>query len=69
MVAGSVVVGKFHTHPNPTIEGWEPGPSESDLLTDASHGVPDLIRADNGVYVSGPDQRRGGLAGGPGFPV
>ena len=27
IVPGSVVVGKFHTHPNPTSEGWEPGPS------------------------------------------
>src|SRR5260221_492290 len=26
-VPGSVVVGLFHTHPNPTSEGWEPGPS------------------------------------------
>lgn len=22
---GSVIVGKFHTHPNPTAGGWEPG--------------------------------------------
>jgi hypothetical protein len=68
IVAGSVVVGKFHTHPNPTAEGWQPGPSGADLLIDDVHGVPDLIRADNGVYVSGPDQRRGGLAGAPGYP-
>lgn len=66
--AGSVVVGKYHTHPNPTSEGWNPGPSAQDRALDARHGVPDLIRADNGVYVSGPDSRRGGLAGGPGYP-
>ncbi len=65
---GSIVVGIFHTHPNPTDEGWEPGPSETDRRTDALHGVPDLIRADNGVYVSGPDCREGGLQGGPGYP-
>ena len=63
----SVVVGKFHTHPNPTDKGWESGPSETDRRTDAFHGVPDLIRADNGVYVSGPDSRNGGLQGGPGY--
>ena len=69
IIVGSVVVGKFHTHPNPTAEGWEGGPSASDLQIDALHGVPDLIRADDGVYVSGPNHRRGGLVGDPGFPA
>ena len=68
-IRGFVVVGKFHTHPNPTAEGWEPGPSGADLLTDAIHGVPDMIRADDGVHTSGPNQRRGGLVGNPGYPV
>ncbi|HBI44351.1 MAG TPA: hypothetical protein DDY78_16090 [Planctomycetales bacterium] len=67
-VAGAVVVGKFHTHPNPEIEGWTTGPSPSDLRIDAAHGVPDLIRAEDGVHFSGPVTRRGGLAGGPGYP-
>src|SRR5262245_53059752 len=44
-ITGSVVVGKFHTHPNPTAEGWNPGPSGIDRRLDAAHGVPDLIRA------------------------
>lgn len=69
VVDGSVVVGKFHTHPNPTAEGWDPGPSQADRLTDALHGVPDLIRADDGVHISGPDARRGGLAGNPTYPA
>lgn len=68
VVSGCVVVGKFHTHPNPSAEGWDPGPSSRDKSTDAVHGVPDLIQSDSGVLVSGPDQRRGGLAGKPGFP-
>ncbi|MBY0231936.1 MAG: DUF4329 domain-containing protein [Gemmataceae bacterium] len=68
VVAGSVVVGKFHTHPNPAAEGWNPGPSRDDLLVDAAHGVPDLIQADDGLHFSGPPERRGGLGGGPGFP-
>ena len=67
-VSGSVVVAKFHTHPNPTSEGWDPGPSPADARVDALHGVPDLIRADDGDHVSGPDSRRGGLGGGAGFP-
>ena len=67
-ISGSVLVGLFHTHPNPTSEGWEPGPSPQDEFMDALLGVPDLIRADDGIHISGPDCRRGGLAGGPGFP-
>lgn|SRR5262249_5096648 len=65
---GCVVVGKFHTHPNPSDEGWEPGPSEQDELVDARQGVPDLIRSDQGMFTSGPDSRRGGLSGLPGYP-
>lgn len=68
IVAGSVVVAKFHTHPNLAAEGWEPGPSEADLITDAFHGVPDLIRADHGIHFSGPERRQGGLVGNPGYP-
>jgi hypothetical protein len=67
-VSGHVVAGVFPTHPNPSAEGWEPGPSEADRYADERDGVPDLIRADNGIHISGPDRRRGGLAGGPGFP-
>ena len=66
--AGCVIVGKFHTHPNPSDEGWDPAPSEQDELVDNRHGVPDLIRSDQGVFVSGPDSRRGGLGGPPGYP-
>jgi hypothetical protein len=68
LIASCVVVGKFHTHPNPTAEGWNPGPSEADRRIDDLHGVPDLIRADNGIYVSGPVSRRGGLGGDAGYP-
>jgi len=68
-VSGHIVVGVFHTHPNPSGEGWEPGPSEADCYADERDGVPDLIRADNGIHVSGPESRRGGLGGGPGFPL
>lgn len=69
VVSGSIVVGVFHTHPNPSSGGWDPAPSEADRRADERDGVPDLIRADNGVHFSGPQCRRGGLAGGPGFPA
>ena len=66
---GCVVVGKFHTHPNPTSQGWNPRPSPADTSVDERHGVPDLIRADDGIYLSGPESRRGGLAGDLGYPA
>lgn len=68
VVAGAVVVGKFHTHPNPKAEGWKTGPSASDTYYDNLDGVPDLIKAEDGIHLSGPDSRRGGLGGGPGYP-
>src|SRR5438046_3059489 len=30
VVAGAVVIATFHTHPNPSAEGWDPGPSPAD---------------------------------------
>jgi hypothetical protein len=68
LVPGAVVVATFHTHPNPSSEGWDPGPSVGDTQSAWLLGVPCLIRADNGVHTTGPDSRRGGLLGGPGFP-
>ena len=67
-VSGATVVGTFHTHPNPTAEGWNPGPSATDRNSAAITGVPWLIKADNGNYLAGPTTRRGGRGGGPGFP-
>src|SRR5262245_6914230 len=68
-LAGCFVVGKFHTHPNPSEEGWMHGPSHRDHVIDRQHGVPDLIRSDQGVFTSGPDSLRGGLGGLPGYPA
>ena len=66
--AGCFLVGIFHTHPNPSIDGWQPGPSIRDTIMDDLLGVPDLIRSEQGVHISGPVRRRGDLAGRPGFP-
>lgn len=68
LVVGSVVVATFHTHPNPTEEGFFGGPSGFDELSADALGVPCLIRADDGDYAVGPEKRRGGLTGNPGFP-
>ena len=68
VVPGSVVVATFHTHPNPVDEGWDPGPSAEDTQSAQLLGVPCFIRAEDGIHVTGPDSRRGGLGGGPGFP-
>jgi hypothetical protein len=67
-VSGCVVVGVYHTHPNPTALGWNPEPSPHDRFLDARRGVPDLIASDVGVFHSGPPSRRGGLAGPLGYP-
>jgi len=63
-----VLVATFHTHPNPSSEGWEPGPSRDDTESAWLFGVPCLIRADDGIHTTGPDSRRGGLTGNPGYP-
>jgi hypothetical protein len=68
MVPGSVVVGTFHTHPNPTADGWDPGPSPDDQYGAQYSGVPWLIQADDGTHTTGPASRRGGLTGDPGYP-
>jgi hypothetical protein len=65
LVVDSVVIATFHTHPNPSAEGWESGPSSADEESAWLLGVPCLIRADDGIHTTGPDSRRGGLAGGP----
>jgi hypothetical protein len=67
-VPGTVVVATFHTHPNPSAEGWETGPSAADTQSAWLFGVPCLIRADDGIHTTGPASRRGGLTGGPGYP-
>lgn len=69
VVSGSVVVATFHTHPNPSAEGWATGPSPADTQSAWILGVPCLIRADDGIHTTGPASRRGGLSGDPGFPT
>jgi len=64
-----VLVGTFHTHPNPASEGWDTGPSTQDERAAHYTGVPWLIRAEDGDYSTGPDGRRGELTGGPGYPL
>ena len=63
-----IIVGTFHTHPNPASDGWETGPSTQDERAANYSGVPWLICAEDGHHVTGPVSRRGGLTGGPGFP-
>jgi len=68
LISGAVIVATFHTHPNPSTERWEPGPSAGDTQSAFILGVPCLIRADDGYHSTGPDSRRGGLMGPSGFP-
>jgi hypothetical protein len=69
LVVGSMIVATFYTHPNPTAEGWDPQPSPADTRSAEILGVPCIVRADNGIYTTGPDSRRGGLLGNSGFPA
>src|SRR5438552_1152472 len=69
LLPNHVIVGTFHTHPNPASEGWTTGPSIQDQRAADYTGVPWLIRADDGDYSAGPDNRRGGLVGSPGYPA
>jgi hypothetical protein len=68
LLTNHVIVGTFHTHPNPASEGWSTGPSAQDDQAAAFSGVPWLVRAEDGDHWTGPVSRRGGLAGGPGYP-
>jgi hypothetical protein len=69
LVSGSTIVGIFHTHPSPSAEGWDVGPSVEDIIIHDDLGLPGLIRAEDGIHAFGPTCRRGGLAGGPGYPA
>ena len=68
IVDEAVVVATFHTHPQPTSEGWLTEPSAGDTRLALAQGVPCFIRAEDGVHVTGPESRRGGLTGAPSFP-
>ena len=66
--AGYLIVGYFHTHPNPTSEGWVPYWSPSDISNAYRRNVPGLIMSDKGIYYVGPDRRGAApsVAGPPG---
>jgi hypothetical protein len=68
LLPNHAIVGTFHTHPNPASEGWTTGPSTQDEHAADYTGVPWLIRAEDADYSTGPESRRGGLGGGPGYP-
>jgi hypothetical protein len=67
-VLDSVIIATFHTHPNPSSEGWQTGPSSADTESAGLLGVPCLIRAEDGIHSTGPQSRRGGLIGPAGLP-
>jgi hypothetical protein len=69
VLAGCFLVATYHTHPNLSAEGWQPGPSEIDRDLAHDSGVPWFIVADVGVFATGPDRRVGGLGGLPGYPI
>src|SRR5260370_35796767 len=60
LLAGCVIVATFHTHPNPSADGWDPAPSPDDTDSANRLGVPCLSRADDGTHTTGPACRRAG---------
>ncbi|MGL6097514.1 MAG: Mov34/MPN/PAD-1 family protein [Fimbriiglobus sp.] len=62
------LVATYHTHPNPTAEGWIPEPSEDDRKFAFQHGIPCIVISDLGALVCGDDRRVGGLTGPRGYP-
>ena len=48
------VVGFFHTHPNPTNEGYILGPSPADVNFARTRNVPGVLRANDGLHFFGP---------------
>jgi hypothetical protein len=68
LLPNHVIVGTFHTHPNPASDGWSTGPSLQDQRAANYSGVPWLIRAEDGDHSTGPIRRRGGLLGSAGYP-
>lgn len=68
-VSDHFLVATYHTHPNPTAEGWLPEGSPDDYYNGNVTGVPWFIISDLGVTWVGPDRRRCGLAGPPDFPM
>ena len=72
-VSGSVLVGMWHTHPNPTLNAdengitWVAGPSPADNNLVSRQNVPHLLRSDAGFSHYGPE-RRASLTGNATFP-
>lgn len=66
---GFYLVGTYHTHPNPPVDGYDPTPSDDDIREAEGSGVPWLVFAEEAVYVAGPYQRVGGFTGDPGYPI
>jgi hypothetical protein len=68
LIAGSVVVAIFHTHPSVPFTGA----SDPDRALDTFHGVPGIIRGRDGQYdFTGPERRAGDFQSAaryPGFP-
>ncbi len=68
-VGGSFLVATYHTHPHPPDRVWTAEPSPTDRRLAAESGVPWFVISHVGTFVTGPDCRRDGLSGPPGYPT
>lgn len=68
-VAGAFLVATYHTHPvrphGPILA--EPSPDDRELASES--GIPWFVISHEGVFVTGPNRRVGGLSGQNGYPT
>jgi hypothetical protein len=66
---GAYVVATYHTHAIPPRGPITAEPSEDDRFHAVDSGVPWFVISHEGVFVTGPDRRVGGLTGPNGYPL
>lgn len=69
VVAGAFLVATYHTHPIPPRGRVTAEPRDVDRFHADDSGVPWFVISHEGVFVTGPDQRVGGLSGPDGYPT
>ena len=68
-VAGAFLVATYHTHAIPPHGPIFAEPSSDDRELAAESGVPWFVVSHEGVFVTGPNRRVGGLRGPNGYPT
>ena len=67
-VPGALLVATYHTHAIPPHGTIVAEPSDVDHELAVGSGIPWFVISHEGVFVTGPERRVGGLTGPPGYP-